>query len=112
MVTVTPHGPHTHSHATNRWREFFDWQVGGPVIVGYGACQKVTDGSACVCVFVCRPLEAPINISLMVYVLPVGIDPCFYFPISSHLWLVRVVWHSYMHKHTFPEPMFVCAFGG
>lgn len=66
----------------------------------------------CVCVFVCRPLEAPINISLMVYVLPVGIDPCFYFPISSHLWLVRVVWHSYMHKHTFPEPMFVCAFGG
>lgn len=44
MVAVTPDGPHTCSHATNRWREFSDWQVGGPVAVGYGACQKVTDG--------------------------------------------------------------------
>lgn len=38
------HSPHAYSHATNRWREFFDWQMGGPVTVGYGARQEVTDG--------------------------------------------------------------------
>lgn len=77
MVPVTPHG----LRATNRWREiffFFDWQVGGPVTVGYGACEKVTDGSV-------SATRGTVSISWMVRAFPVGIDPCVYFLISSLL---------------------------
>lgn len=79
---------------------------GGSFLIGRWVVQwlwvivRVRRWHTAVCVCVCRPLKAPINISVMVYVLPVGIDPCFYFPISSHLWLERVVWYSYTHEHT------------
>ena len=53
---------------------------------GHGACQEVTDGGV-------SDTLSTINMNLIVCVVPVGIDPCFYFPIS-HLWLVRVVWCS------------------